>query len=188
MTHKGTTTLATETTTLRRFEITDAPAMFRNLCSDAEAMRFLPWDVHASVGETEKHLEGYIAGYAKPDHYAWAIAPKETGEAIGFIVAAVDETINAAKVDYGIGRAWWRKGYASDALSAVIRFLFEEIGANRVYATHDPRNPNSGKVMEKCGMIYEGTLRQARRRKGEYSDRVLYAMLAEEYMNRYMGQ
>jgi len=144
-------------------------------------MRFLPWETHMSVSETGTHLAGYITNYANLDYYAWAIGPRESKSPIGFIDAVIDKTINAVKVDYGIGKPWWHKGYMSDALAVLISFAFEEIKVNRIYATHDPRNPNSGKVMEKCGMIYEGTLRQARYRKGEYSDRAMYAILADDY-------
>lgn len=184
MNHCGTVNLETSKLILRRFEISDSAAMFRNLFSDAEAMRFLPWETHQDVSETKAHILGYTLGYNSPDYYAWAIVLRESDEPIGFIDTAVDTAINAVRVDYGIGKPWWRKGYTSSALSAVIRFLFEEAAANRVYATHDPRNPNSGKVMKKCGMLYEGTLRQTRRRKGEYSDRAMYAILAEDYFGK----
>jgi ribosomal-protein-alanine N-acetyltransferase len=188
MIHKSAVTLETERLTLRRFEESDAEAMFRNLYSDAEAMRFLPWEPHTNVTETQKRLADYIAGYSKTDFYAWAIVPNDLGEPIGFIDAATDETIDAFKVDYGIGKLWWHKGYTSNALSVLIHFFFHDIRANRVYATHDPRNPNSGAVMRKCGMRLEGILRQTRRRKGEYSDRAMYAILAEDYVQDASGR
>ena len=147
MNHRGTVTLETERLILRRFTMKDADAMFKNLYSDAEVIRYLPWNTHTNITETETHLTGYITGYENRDYYAWAIVPKDTNEPIGFIDTAVDETINAIKVDYGIGKPWWNKGYTSNALSELIRFSFVEVEANRVYATHDPRNPNSGKVM-----------------------------------------
>jgi len=181
MEHKGTVTLDAEKITLRRFEKSDSIAIYNNLYSDSEAMRFLPWDTHTDVSETMKHITNHLENYSNPAFYAWVIVRKEEDEPIGFIDTVIDVTINAAKVDYGIGEKWWRKGYASDALSSVMRYLFEDVGVNRVFATHDPRNPNSGKVMEKCGMKYEGTLRQARYRKGEFSDRKMYSMLAEDF-------
>jgi ribosomal-protein-alanine N-acetyltransferase len=181
MTHKGTVTLETERLLLRRFAPDDAAAMFRNCYSDPEYMRWLPWEPHGSAKETADFLSGYISGYDKSDFYAWAIVICETGEPIGFIDTYNDEQISEIRVDYGIGKNWWHMGYTSEALAAVISFLFEQVGVNRVCATHDPRNPNSGAVMRKCGMRYEGTRRQARYRKGEYSDRVMYAILAEEY-------
>lgn len=63
-------------------------------------------------------------------------------------------------VGYCIGKKWWHQGITSEALAALINFFFKEVKANRIESRHDPRNPNSGKVMEKCGLIYEGTIRQ----------------------------
>ncbi len=69
-----------------------------------------------------------------------------------------------------------------EALAEVIRFLFEEVGMNRIQATHDARNPNSGRVMEKCGMLYEGTMRQASRNNQGIDDSVVRAVLREDYI------
>ena len=66
-----------------------------------------------------------------------------------------------AEIGYCIGRPWWNRGITSEALSAVINFMFDQVGANRVQAKHDVNNPHSGLVMKKCGMKYEGTLRSA---------------------------
>lgn len=184
MNHKGTITIETPRLILRRFTPDDAESMFRNLFSGSEAMRYLPWTVHLSISETEKLLGRFIGGYVKSDCYTWAIVPEDFGEPIGFIAASAYRAINAVKIDFGIGRQWWHKGLTSEALSAIIEFFFEEVGANRIYSTHDPRNPNSGRVMEKCGMKYEGILRQTRYRKGEYSDRATYSILADEYFSR----
>lgn len=49
----------------------------------------------------------------------------------------------------------------SEALAALIKFFFEEVEVNRIESRFDPNNIGSGKVMEKCGMEYEGTLREA---------------------------
>ena len=68
----------------------------------------------------------------------------------------------------------------SEALGAVIDFLFDEVGVNRVESRHDPRNPNSGAVMKKCGMKFEGTLRQSDRNNQGICDACYYAILADE--------
>ena len=64
-------------------------------------------------------------------------------------------------IGYCISKKWWNKGITSEALKALIKYFFEEVGVNRVESRHDPSNPNSGKVMMKCGMKYEGTIREA---------------------------
>jgi ribosomal-protein-alanine N-acetyltransferase len=181
MAHKGAVTLETARLVLRRFMPEDAAPMFRNFYSIPEVMRFLPWETHSSVSETSELLRGYVGGYGRPDYYAWAITLKADKTPIGFLDTGIDENLNEVKLGYGIGDGWWHRGYMSEALRAAIEFFFERVGANRLSATHDPRNPRSGAVMRKCAMQYEGTLRQARRRKGEYSDRALYSILAEDY-------
>ena len=65
---------------------------------------------------------------------------------------------------YAVGKAWWGKGIATEALKAVMAFLFERVGANRIEAGHDVNNPGSGRVMQKAGMQQEGIHRQAGRK------------------------
>ena len=66
----------------------------------------------------------------------------------------------------------------------MIRFLFEEVQAGCVSSRHDPRNVNSGKVMEKCGMKYEGTLRHSDWNNQGICDASYYSILREEYETR----
>ncbi|GAA0773821.1 hypothetical protein GCM10008908_22630 [Clostridium subterminale] len=74
-------------------------------------------------------------------------------------------------------------GIITEALKAVINYLFSEVGFNRIVATHDTNNIASGKVMIKSGMKYEGTLRQSewRDNKGFY-DLAVYAILKDEWL------
>jgi ribosomal-protein-alanine N-acetyltransferase len=73
----------------------------------------------------------------------------------------------------------------SEAFSAIIPFLFEEVGVNRIEAQHDPNNPHSGNVMKKCGLKYEGTLRQVGYNNQGIADVCIYSLLRDEYFNRY---
>lgn len=59
-------------------------------------------------------------------------------------------------------------------------FFFDIVGVNRMESRHDPRNANSGAVMRKCGMRYEGTLRQSDWNNQGICDASWYALLAEE--------
>jgi ribosomal-protein-alanine N-acetyltransferase len=179
MTHKGTITLETERLILRRFTTDDADAMFRNWASDPEVARFMPYEPHKSIDESHRIVKQFMNDSLNT--YKWAIVPKDFGEPIGTIGADTDDSLNMAYIGYDLGKAWWHQGYMSEACAAVIRFFFEQVGVNRVYSSHDPRNPHSGAVMRKCGMQYEGTLRHTRFRKGEYSDRATYGFLAEDY-------
>ena len=66
-------------------------------------------------------------------------------------------------------------------VAQVIAYLFETVGLNRVESRHDPRNPNSGAVMRKCGMTYEGTMRKSDRNNQGICDACHYAILREEW-------
>ena len=68
----------------------------------------------------------------------------------------------------------------TEALGAVIDFLFDEVGYHRIESLHDPNNPHSGDVMRKCGMRYEGTLRQADRNNQGVCDACYYGLLKSE--------
>ena len=95
-------------------------------------------------------------------------------------VNRVNENISKAHIGYCIGRTWWNRGITSEALKAVMDFLFDVVGVNRIEARHDPRNPNSGKVMKKCNMKYEGTLRSYDWNNQGISDACYYALLKSE--------
>ena len=92
----------------------------------------------------------------------------------------IDPEHSQAELGFWIGREWWGHGYAREAAAAVIRFGFESLGLNRIYAHHMRRNPASGRVLEAAGMQQEGVLRQRVRKWGVFEDVVLYAALRDE--------
>ena len=73
------------------------------------------------------------------------------------------------------------RGIVAEARTAVIKYLFEEVGMNRVAARHDPNNPNSGRVMHKCGMKYEGAARASDRNNQGICDADYYAILRDNW-------
>jgi ribosomal-protein-alanine N-acetyltransferase len=186
MRHIGTIPLATERLLLRRFTAADDSAVFNNWANDPEVTKYLTWQPHASIAASRKALTDiWLSHYDAPDFYQWAIALKETGEPIGSIgVVLQNEDVKMVHIGYCIGRAWWRKGYTSEALLRLVRFFFEEVGVNRIESRHDPRNPNSGKVMQKAGLRYEGTFRASDRNNQGICDAVYYAVLAKDYFDK----
>lgn len=185
MKHLGTKELKTERLLLRRFKADDAEAMYNNWANEPEVTRFLTWPAHASVDVTKSVLSEWINNYSKDDYYQWAIVPFDLGAPIGSIsVVHNRDDLRLVHIGYCIGKKWWHKGIMSEALEALIKFFFEEVGTNRIESRHDPNNPNSGKVMLKCGMLYEGTKRQADINNQGVSDISEYAILAEDYFKQ----
>lgn len=181
MKHQGTKLLETERLILRRFEVADAAAMFKNWASDPEVTKFLMWPTHSDVKVTEAVLSNWVGNYSDDKYYHWAIVPKDLGEAIGSIAAVEqEESTGMFHIGYCIGRNWWGMGITAEALQALMDYFFDEIGAERIESRHDPRNPNSGKVMMKCGMKYEGTHRRADWNNQGVCDAAYYAILKDE--------
>lgn len=183
MKHLGTVTLETERLILRQFKEADIPVGYRNWMSDEKVTEHLRWPTHTSVGVSEKVVKGWIEAYEKPHFYQWAIVLKEIGhEPIGSIgVVQQSDRIEMVHIGYCIGSKWWNKGITSEALAALIPFFFEEVGVNRIESLHDPNNPGSGKVMKKCGLKYEGTLRQGDFSNQGIIDACVYGMLRSDY-------
>lgn len=181
MEHKGTVRLETKHLILRRYTETDAEPMYTNWASDPEVTKYLTWLPHSSVEETKSFVTDWIARYSNQDYYNWVIELKEIGEVVGNIsVIKVDEKIDAAEVGYCMGQAWWGRGIMLEALGAVLNHLFDEVGMNRVYAWHDVDNSKSGRVMQKAGMKYEGTLRGGRRNNQGIRDVAMYGLLKSD--------
>ena len=153
--HKGTKTLETSRLILRKALPEDADAMFRNWASDGEVTKFLTWPTHTQVEITCEILNIWAKNYKQPDYYQWIIVLKELGEPIGSIsVVEKRDDIGEAEIGYCIGKAWWHQGIMTEALTAVMEYLFDQVGMNRIEARHDVNNPHSGAVMKKCGFRY----------------------------------
>lgn len=182
MENKGTQTLETNRLILRRFRIDDADDMFKNWASDAEVTKFLTWPPHVDVNLTRALLDDWIDKYSDPAYYNWVIELKEIKEIIGNIsVVKLNERTEAAYIGYCMGKAWWGRSIMPEALDAVIKYLFAEVGLNRVAACHDSNNPKSGRVMDKAGMKQEGVLRSAGINNQGICDEVWHSILKSEY-------
>lgn len=178
----GTETIKTARLTLRRFCAEDAAAMYRNWASSKDVTRFLTWPAHKNIDVTKAVLADWERQYADENYYNWAIVPDDVGEPIGSIgMAAADSDTRQISIGYCIGKKYWHQGITSEALKAVIDFLFQNTNCNRIESRHDVRNFYSGMVMKKCGMQYEGTLREAARGNNGLADCKYYAILRKDY-------
>lgn len=148
----GTQLLETRRLVLRRFAPNDAQAMYETWAGNAAAMRFLRWQPHTCVGETQALLARWAAQYACDTFYNWAVVRKADGALLGSIGAVPSEEHSAVlEPGYAFGRAFWGRGYATEALAAVVRYLFEAEGQAALACCHAHANPASGRVMRKCG-------------------------------------
>lgn len=177
----NTKNLETERLILRKFEIEDAEGMFNNWANDPEVNKFLAWPLHKDVEETKSVISKWISKYEEGS-YNWIVETKDTHEVIGSICeegkSVKHKTIS---LGYCYGSKFWNKGYASEVLKRVIEYLLNEEDFYLVEANHRSSNPASGKVMQKAGMKYDGTLRERRiNPDGSRADMVCYSIKKEE--------
>ena len=181
MNHLGTQTIETKRLILRKYKEGEEKYIFKNWACDDEVTKYLMWQSHKDVSVSKQWIDYLKSNYDRKDFYEWTIVLKEIDEPIGSIsVVDKKENVNAVHIGYCIGKKWWHQGITSEALSAVIDFFFDKVGADRVESRHDPRNVNSGKVMQKCGMKYEGTMRKADVNNQGICDTSYYAILKSD--------
>ena len=153
--HKGTVPMFGHRIILQPFKKSDAFFMFRNWAYDPDVTRYMTWFPHKNMEESETIISSWVSNYAKPNFYQWAILLMKIDEPIGSIgVVKLDEEDQSCELGYCIGKPFWHQGYTTEALNAVLKFLFEQVKFKTITARHDIRNPHSGDVMKKCGMKY----------------------------------
>ena len=173
-------TLETERLWLRLLEPGDAAAITQYASDRRVAATTLniphPYNLDLAREFIERKQQSAIAG----SDFAFALTLKPERELIG-VISLRPQHGHSAEVGYWTGVPWWNQGYMSEALRAIIRHAFCDLGLQRVYASHFGGNLASGRVMQKAGMSYEGCLRQHVIRWNEAHDLVYYGILREEF-------
>ena len=173
--------LETEDLILRKPRMRDAKDIFR-YASDEEVARYVLWEPHRRLSETRMFVRSLRSRCRAGWPSSWVVVLRETGTVIGTIgFVWYSSENNSAELGYSFSREHWNHGYATQALKAVTDTLFRSLPLNRLEAQHDVRNPASGRVMQKSGFVWEGTLRGRILNKGEYVDTALYAFLRSDW-------
>lgn len=174
-------TLTTSRLILRPVTMRDAADLYA-WCSDSQVARYVLWEAHASIRTTKNYIRYLIHQYRQGAPGTFAIQNRENGKVIGTIgFMWMEEQCRSCEVGYSLSREYWNCGLMTEALRAILDFCFLKLKLNRVEAQHDVNNRASGRVMEKVGMRYEGTLRQRVYNKGRFVDVALYAILRNDY-------
>lgn len=174
-------TIETERCILRRMNLSDAEDMFI-YASDKQVTKYLRWSPHPDIYYTSDYLRFISKKYKNGEFYDWGVVDKESGRFIGTCgFTRIDEENKACEVGYVLNPEFWNRGIASEVLSRVIKFAFEELALNRVECRYMSENIASRKVMEKCHMTYEGMHKSMLYVKGQFRDIGYCAILKSEY-------
>ena len=173
-------TLYTPRLVLRKFAETDAEDVFA-WASDARVTKFVSVQTQESLGSTKETLAGWIAD---KENYNWAI--ELNGRVVGRAYSHyVSWQNNHCELGCLICYDCWNKGLVSEALQGILDYLFNKTSMHRVEALYEADNPASGKVLQKCGMKYEGIKRQFFMcGDGNYADALTYVIFKDDFVAR----
>lgn len=172
--------LRTKRLTLRPFVHSDAPAVQQLAGAYEVALNTLSVPHPYPDGAAEAWIAAQRDAFERDELHNFAIvAERQLAGSIGLMMKG--DAI--AEIGYWIGVPFWGRGYASEAAAELVRYGFEACNLHRVFAGHYARNPASGRVLQKIGMQYEGTLRQHVCKWGEYLDVVCYGVLREDWLS-----
>ncbi len=176
-------TLITERIVLREFTKENWQAV-HEYASDPEVVRYMAWGPN-----TEKETKDFIGramASCKQDprrEYQFAVTLEEEDLLIGSCGLCVSNPDHKeAWIGYCFNRHFWGKGFGTEVARRLLTFGFDELKLHRIFATCDPQNKGSVRVLEKGGMQREGRLREHKWMKGRWRDSFLYAILNHELM------
>ncbi|HEY2584433.1 MAG TPA: GNAT family N-acetyltransferase [Tepidisphaeraceae bacterium] len=141
---------------LRHFHIVDGDAMDR-VFTDPEVMRY------GQGAQTQAWVRKWLRGCLEDYHQKWgfglwAVVERQTHQTVGFCglshFADVDGQAET-EIGYRLARAYWGRGYATEAARAVREYAFATLGLSRLISIIDPRNAASVRVAEKTGLRFE---------------------------------
>ncbi len=179
--YKDFPTIETDRLFIRKLTMEDAEDMF-DYASNDEVTKYVSWDTHRTIKDTKNFLSYVMDQYCQAKVAPLGVELKETGKLIGtvdFVWWKPDH--RTAEIGYVISHRYWGKGICTEAAKALIDFGFNQMNLVRIQARCFVENIASAKVMEKCGMKYEGTLRKDLFSKGKHWDIKMYSILRDEY-------
>jgi len=177
MNHAGTRQIVTKRLILRRFAESDVQDMLRNWVADPAVQHEYGEPCYPDAEAAGALLQKWIAAYDNPAFYRWAIIEAESGQNIGQIAfCRVYEDIRTAEIEYCIGRAFWGRGFAGEALQAVIAYTFAQTDFEKLEAYHRAENKKSGRVLEKSAMYRTDSVERFRRAGEQPEGEICYCI------------
>ena len=174
--------LETERLILRQVIGKDVDQLFEIL-SDAEVAKFDYFYPVTSKEEVMKFINRYRQELEESEEITWGIIARNTNRLIGTCcIGDFDEGARRAEIGYDIAQVEWGKGYATEAIRAVLDFGFNVMDLNRIEATITPGNDSSVRVLRKLDFVQEGIVRERDLIKGKLEDGIIMAVLKRDYL------
>lgn len=176
--------LTTQRLRLRKFLTEDAAAYYECLGSSDAVTKYMLWEPHKDISESEESIRKILNRYETATPYTWAIALKETDALIGRVdLLRLDQQAGTCSFAYMLGADFWNHGYGTEALRAVFDFAFTQLEVESMDADHMADNPASGAVMRKLGMTSQGSIPNKYQKNGVWHDAVCYRVTQKEWFS-----
>ncbi len=175
--------IRTERLILRAPVLDDAEAAFvrRNL---PEVARYQDWEMPYTRERAEQRTAEAVAMDGPTDGAWWSLTVVDAAvpeRIVGDLAVEISWGGRSASIGYTFHPDHWGRGYATEAAQALVRHLFTEFGVSRVAGSLHPDNPASARVLEACGMTFEGLTRQSFWVGDDCSDDMLYGMTRADW-------
>ncbi len=158
----------------------DADALFA-LLRDPAVTRYLDLDALEQRAQAVDLLDEFLRRLARGEEQRWAVR-LHSGASIGLVSLDLRSRVRGrAELGYALAAAYWRRGFATEAIRAVLEHGFGTLGLNRIEAMVYAENTASRALLTRLGFVEEGRLRQHAWEHGRYWDDIIYGLLADEY-------
>jgi [ribosomal protein S5]-alanine N-acetyltransferase len=175
--------LETPRLTLRPWTLEDLPA-FERISNDPDVADFTSSFVYPQPeGWTKERLERQIASWGISG-YSFAVILSEIGEIIAEVSIGLEPKRVRGELGYMCARDWRGHGIVPEAVQALTTWAFVRLELNRIQACHFPRNPASGRVLEKARLQHEGVLRGYLLKNGVSEDVIMYGMTRADFTDK----
>lgn len=173
--------LTTKNLTLRRMRLSDLPALIDGANNRKITDQIINFNYPFTEEDAVIRFNFVLNGFKQKERFVFAITQHDNDELIGEIGIHLDKSNNSAQFGYWLNEKQWGKGIITEALGAILQFGFEVLKLNKIYATHYPDNPASGKVIQKNKMIKEAELKDHYLIDGQYRSVIQYRLTKSEY-------
>jgi RimJ/RimL family protein N-acetyltransferase len=177
--------LVTVRLTIRRFEVTDVPA-FAAYRSVPAVARYQSWDIPFGEEQARRFVAALATSHpdTADEWFQFAVTETTSGRLLGDVAAAPESDHRLARIGFTLAPEARGRGFATEAVTGLLDYLFHARGKHRVAADCDPRNLASVALLERVGLRREAHHLQSAWWKGEWTDAFLYAVLADEWSAR----
>lgn len=177
--------LETKNLILRKIELTDIDDLYNNWASDDNTTKYLTFNTHNNKSQTEKIVHKMIEKQNK-GKLEWGIELKDNHQIIGIISAKDSYKYKCLEMGYSISSKYWNRGYVTEALLEVLKYIFKECDINIIEAIIPENNIGSIKVAQKCGLLLEARLKNRYKDKeGIVQDILIYSKEKNNSYKRY---